>query len=160
MLFYTALDGRDPVDDLYKDVDPSRRFPLPLSAMAGQAVINAVALAQPTAIAPHATAPVNDVLTASHEALPPHVIAPRNEAFTASLETLSALATAHSHDAAEREKARIMYRTFVPDVSYFLTIVPHFRLYEVVSVIRRVIPYKYRKILGMLPNLLKLCELK
>ena len=34
---------------------------------------------------------------------------------------------------------------------------PHFLFYEGVSVIRWVIPYKYRKILGMLFKLMKLC---
>ena len=36
---------------------------------------------------------------------------------------------------------------------------PHFRLYEVVSLHMCVLPYKYRKMLEGLPKLLKLCEI-
>ena len=41
---------------------------------------------------------------------------------------------------------------YVPDISNFL---PHFRLYEVVSLHMSILPYKYRKILEMLPKLMK-----
>ena len=40
-----------------------------------------------------------------------------------------------------------------------LLFLPHFRLYEVVSLHRCVLPYKYRKILEMFLTLMKLCEL-
>ena len=39
-----------------------------------------------------------------------------------------------------------------PDISNLL---PHFRLYEVVSLHMSILPYKYRKILEMLPKLMK-----
>ena len=49
-----------------------------------------------------------------------------------------------------------VYGAFAPLV--FPISLPHFRLYEVVSVIRRVIPYTYGKILEMLLTLMELCE--
>ena len=41
----------------------------------------------------------------------------------------------------------------------FPIFLPHFRLYELASLHMCVLPFKYRKILGMLPELIKLCEL-
>ena len=45
-----------------------------------------------------------------------------------------------------------------PVLGYFAVSNPHFLFYGVVSVIRWVIPYKYRKILEMVLNLMDLCE--
>ena len=47
------------------------------------------------------------------------------------------------------------YNIYCPPI--FLLFLPHFRLYEVVSLHRCVLPYKYREILGMLRKLLKVC---
>ena len=41
----------------------------------------------------------------------------------------------------------------------FPIVSPHFRLYEVVSLHMCVLSYKYRKLLEMLPKLMKLCEI-
>ena len=50
----------------------------------------------------------------------------------------------------------VLYAACVHNISVFL---PHLLLYEVVSLHTCALPYKYRKILGMLRKLTKLCEI-
>ena len=51
-------------------------------------------------------------------------------------------------------------RRFCPPISpIFPIVLPHFRLYEVVSLHMCFLPFKYRKILEMVLELMELCEL-
>ena len=58
--------------------------------------------------------------------------------------------------ALKNQKCIELYGAFSPDISYFL---PHFRVYEVVSLHMCVLPYKYRKTLEMLPELMRVCAI-
>ena len=68
---------------------------------------------------------------------------------------LSLPAVAHLNGATFRY-VKAPYRKLCPPL--FTTLHPHFRLYKVVSLHACVVPYKYRKILEMLPTLRHLCS--